>query len=134
MRLIKYIGRGREKRDNVLRTRRIWKRGESLPVTEDEAATYIQYPDMWADVSEQTPPQEPEVPEVPNPPSTPPQEPVGNERASKIAQAIGELDPKSAEDFTAQGKPRVKRVEAKLGFDVDMEEVQSVFDSMKADG
>jgi hypothetical protein len=58
--------------------------------------------------------------------------PTGDARAEKIADAIGALD--KEKDFTQSGTPKVKAVEAAVGFDVTAEEVAAVWDTLRVSG
>lgn len=47
---IQFVGKTPRRRDNLMRTGLVWLPGEVHMVTDDQAAEFIRYPDVWAEV------------------------------------------------------------------------------------
>jgi hypothetical protein len=60
--------------------------------------------------------------------------PVGSEREALVAEAVRELVAKNdADDFGANGSPKVQSVKRELGFDVDRDEVQAAWKQVRVE-
>lgn len=156
-----YVGRNREKIDNVLNTHRIWPgRGSMLEVPQSDANVYvIRHPDVWSF----NPPAD-DVPEVVivQAPTDPDINHVGPEPAKlgttanpaprkTDAQPIPEIDPEARDelleaailaldpantddDYTKQGVPRVAKVSEIMEGPVTADEIDKAFQRLKLAG
>lgn len=67
--MIQYIGNKPTKKDTVLKTNRIFERGEAVPVPDEEAVRYLRHKDVFRDVTDLLDDDDnpPELPPIPDP-------------------------------------------------------------------
>lgn len=145
-----YIGNRRNgKRDNVLRKpHRFWREfGDSIDVPAEDAAVYMRYDTVWGDEKayqkarearkvEQVKAQEVSAPaqDEDDTPEMSGPEITADERETLIQAAVLQLDPKSLDDYTKGGVPRVTRVVEIIGGNVNATELDDAIKSLRAAG